>query len=342
MGNNQIKPNKNIRQIPLKKYKKLHTILKDIENEFEQHNHRPEIIEDSIQQLIISEQVNQINKRGETFLLWAIGNFSGHFLFKIVRRLLMSGANPNQVGNLYLREELYNNPNQVNVENGRKDVVKHQSTVIYKNVTPLFAVTRQIGNQFTGAILELMICYNARLSFKFPNFIRFFRFNNQYDLRTLKILVRQGLDITSLCSVYSPYYKRYLYNTPIMLVNCASMTYAPKELKFEVLKYMIDSGNDLSFETNTKTNFWHTFKDEDYSVKSEVIKYLKTKKSNNRLFISKECLICFESDKQLCLTHCHHAVCCLDCYVEMNNSKCPYCNQELITNQYQLVKFISD
>lgn len=338
MGNNQISPNNNKSKynkskFVLKKPKKFYELLLELER----GNYDSEIIFQHIQQSITRENINQKNKNGETLLLWVIGNFSGTFLFKLVNLLLQNGADPNLAGNFYMRNEFYNNPQHFSPSSWKKFPF-----VIYQQSTPLFAMTRQVGSYETYQTIELLIWYGAIVGFKFNNFINYFQFHNMYDLHILNLLVHNGLDVTSLAKTYSNYYHTHVYNTPIILINHLSMMYCSKDLKIEILKYMIDVGNDLSYKLPNGKTFWNTFKPEDYQVKSEIIKYLESKNKNKSLFIAKECLICCEPDKQLCLTQCHHAVCCLDCFTELNNSKCPYCTQELPSNEYQLIKFISD
>jgi ankyrin repeat protein len=72
------------------------------------------------------------------------------------------------------------------------------------------------------------------------------------------------------------------------------------------------------------------------------------KKESNKIFIKKECLICFENKKTMVfLTSCHHIVVCRDCFNIMQNYnkklenkityKCSLCNIESIS--YKIVEF---
>lgn len=334
MGNNQIIPVKN--KFSLIKQNKLYKLLLKLEEE----DYDSEIIAEHIENIIIMENINQKNKYGETLLLWVIGNFSGVFLFKLVNLLLQYGADPNLVGNLNLSRDFYNNPEHLNyVVRGK--MYTHPS-IYYRNITPLFAMTRHIGSYANYQTIESLFRYGAVVDFKFNIYISFHRFHNKYDLDILKLLVNNDLDIISLLTCYLNNNRQSIYNTPIMLMNYSCMKNCSNKLKIDILKFMIDSGNDLSFTTFNGLDFWSTFKPEDYHVKYEIIKYLESKKINNSLFIAKDCLICYESNKQLCLTNCNHAVCCIDCFSKLRNYTCPYCKQNLNINHYQLINFISD
>ena len=83
-------------------------------------------------------------------------------------------------------------------------------------------------------------------------------------------------------------------------------------------------------------------------------------KVNNKLFISKACLICIEEKQQMILFNdCNHSVICVECYnillnyhkvlIEKNDNdindennnllKCPYCN-ELVSNKPNNIEYL--
>jgi len=62
--------------------------------------------------------------------------------------------------------------------------------------------------------------------------------------------------------------------------------------------------------------------------------------SSSKIFISKNCLICFEENKKMILADsCKHIVCCYDCFIKLhihqrnNIIKCPYCNIPITTHK---------
>ena len=315
MGNNQIKqPNIDnvISQIKtLKKYT------------FE--NIKP-IIQENITKLNINNKTHNV----ETLLLWCIGNFNGELLLNIVNLLLEIGADPNVKGTFIINKKLYIFSNSKYYKDSMNKML---------NSSPLYALIRHFGSETLYQTIISLIMYGAKIEFGFVSFICRYIFHNYYDYEIFKFLVENGLDIKSEINVkMDGIYKRI---TPIMLLTKFALENTEYYLKLDILKFMIDNQCDLTFESDDGMTFWTLIKDE--TTRNYLISYVESKQmeKKNNLFIAKECLICYREDKDLCLTLCSHAVCCMDCISELPNRKCPYCNKHIAVNQYQVIKFIA-
>ncbi len=325
MGNNQIK-----------EYK-----IENIISQIKTHKHYIyEDIKKIIQTTIISNNININDKTptGETILLWCIGNLSDNLLLDVVNLLLEMGADPNLKGTFIINKKLYI---------FSKSKHYHYSKNKMINTSPLYALTRHIGNDSLYQTIVSLIMYGGKINFDITEFLYRYIFNNYYDYEIFKLLVENGLDIKSIVKIKIDGNAFKL--TPIMLLSRFALENTDYKLKLDILKFMIDNESDLSYtiSDNTKYNgitLWDLFTDEN--IKNTLTSYLESKQNNdnhkrNNLFIAKECLICYREDKDLCLTDCSHAVCCIDCISELPSRKCPYCNKNITHNNCQVIKFIS-
>jgi len=285
-----------------------------------------------IEKYITKNNINNKLQTGETFLLWCIGNFTNDLLLNIVNMLLDIGADPNMKGTLNINKNLY-------IFTESKYYKESMNKII--NISPLYALTRQFGNEYLYQTILSLIMYGAKIDFGFTSFIHRYRFHNNYDFEIFKFLVENGLNVKSDTIVRIKGITQS--RTPIIILTQFGLENTDYYLQLDILKFMIDKESNLSFETSDGITFWSLIKDE--YIRNDLISYIDSKnnknKKTNNLFIAKECLICYREDKDLCLTTCSHAVCCMDCISDLPNRKCPYCNKEIQINKYQLIKFIA-
>lgn len=324
MGNiihqNQIDPN----SIPILDNKKKYLrMFHNLENK----NYDSEVLSQMIDHLITPENINQKNSKGNTILLFIISNFSGLFLFQMVNLLLNKGADPNLKGNCKINSQIYSHAFPPDVKNKK-------TLLTYNDVSPLYLLTRHLGSQSLINTINSLVYFGAICDFNFFDYIKYYRFQNQYDLEILNQLIENNLNVTDIYYLH-PNMAEF---TSLMLTNIASLSYAQPELQKEILLRLIRAGVNTKFKNQYGKGFLDTFNLKQHQLKHFFTDYLNQTKSAN-LFISRLCLICYEETSQLCLTDCGHAVTCEDCFGQLIVYKCPYCNQQFTS--HKVIKFLA-
>lgn len=166
--------------------------------------------------------------------------------------------------------------------------------------------------------------------------------SNQGYVDLLRRLVELGNNVNNKAYSDDMLYTRILIDGVQKIFSSSNKTplfwacigYKEGGSSLDAIKTLIELGADTE-ETYIDTATNHHYKYTDIIG----IKPFVTKKKAQKLYISKECLVCYkknsEADSLCMLLPCNHAVICLDCLNKCQQKKCCYCNQEY--DEFQII-----
>jgi ankyrin repeat protein len=108
-----------------------------------------------------------------------------------------------------------------------------------------------------------------------------------------------------------------------------------------IMMTLINAGTNVNHKNNKGYSIFDIMDNEMFQYYQLCSNYnYNVPRINNKIYISKECLICFETNSKMVLfDKCNHSVLCFKCFQNLINHhnnqidiKCPYCNMNISTH----------